>query len=154
QLVHPNIVAIHDYGTLSADGAYLVMERVPGCTWRSELEKRQVLGPQTAAQWFDQLLRGLEAAHVAGIVHRDLKPENVLVSQDQIKILDFGIAKMGRAEDSGSYSLTLPGTVLGTLGYMAPEQLMGRGSDERSDLFSAGVMAVEAITGRRLFPGC
>ena len=93
-LVHPNIVAIHDYGTVGSDGAYLVMERVAGATWRSELDKRGALAPETAARWFDQLLSGLEAAHTAGIVHRDLKPDNVLVDNDQIKILDFGLAKM------------------------------------------------------------
>jgi hypothetical protein len=152
-LVHPNIVGIHDYGTLGSDGAYLVMERVPGVTWRSELDKRGALTPQIAAQWFVQLLSGLEAAHSAGVVHRDLKPENVLVDRDQIKILDFGLAKMRQPDDSGASSVTLPGTVLGTPGYMAPEQLMGRAADQRSDVFSAGVMVVEAITGRRLFRG-
>jgi hypothetical protein len=153
RLVHSNIVAIHDYGTVGSDGAYLVMERVPGVTWRHELEKRGTLPPETAARWFDQLLDGLGAAHAAGIVHRDLKPENVLVDRDQIKILDFGLAKMRQQDDADTHSVTMPGTVVGTLGYMAPEQLAGRGADERSDLFSAGVMAVECITGRPLFRG-
>ncbi|HEY1338364.1 MAG TPA: protein kinase [Bryobacteraceae bacterium] len=153
RLVHPNIVAIHDYGTVGSDGAYLVMERVPGVTWRRELEKRGALSPETAARWFDQLLAGLEAAHSAGIVHRDLKPDNVLVDGDRIKILDFGLAKMTRQDEADTNSVTVPGTVMGTLGYMAPEQLAGRGADQRSDLFAAGVMAVEAVTGRPLFRG-
>jgi eukaryotic-like serine/threonine-protein kinase len=87
QLMHPNIVAIHDYGRVGSDGAYLVMERVPGCTWCSALERRKRLAPEIAAWWFDQLLGGLQAAHAAGIVHRDLKPDNVLVDRDCIKIL-------------------------------------------------------------------
>jgi serine/threonine-protein kinase len=153
RLVHPNIVAIHDFGTVGSACAYLVMELLPGSSWRSELESLRTLKPETAARWFDQLLDGLEAAHAASIVHRDLKPDNVLVDCDHVTILDFGLAKMRETEDAGTQSVTLPGTVLGTLGYMAPEQLMGRGSDHRSDLFSAGVMAVEALAGGRLFRG-
>jgi succinate dehydrogenase hydrophobic anchor subunit len=152
-LAHANVVAIYDYGTVGAQGAYLVMERVPGTTWRFELDSRGALAPGVAARWFDQLLSGLEAAHDAGIVHRDLKPENVLVNGDQIKIVDFGLAKMRQVDDADTQSVTMAGTVLGTVGYMAPEQLMGRGTDERSDLFSAGVMAFEAVTGHRVFQG-
>lgn len=157
-LNHINIVAIHDFGMIGQDGAYLVMERVYGSSWREELEHRGALLPATAADWFGQLLRGLKAAHQAGVAHRDLKPENVLVVRQEadrelIKILDFGLAKMRLFESGQTQSVTLAGGILGTLGYMSPEQLSGAESDERSDIFSVGVMAFEAVTGRRPFEG-
>jgi hypothetical protein len=157
-LNHINIVAIHDFGMIGQDGAYLVMERVHGSTWREELERRGAILPAIAADWFDQLLAGLTAAHQAGVAHRDLKPENLLVVQreansDLIKILDFGLAKMRSFESGETQSLTMAGGILGTVGYMSPEQLSGGESDERSDIFSVGVMAFEAVTGRRPFEG-
>lgn len=157
-LNHPNIVALYDFGMIGQDGAYLVMERVYGSTWRAELERRERLAPEVAADWFNQLLNGLRTAHEAGVVHRDLKPENALVtplqgSGELIKILDFGLAKMRRFEGGGTQSITMIGAVLGTVGYMSPEQLAGRESDERSDIFSVGVMVIEAITGARPFEG-
>jgi serine/threonine protein kinase len=157
-LNHINIVAIHDFGMIGQDGAYLVMERVFGSTWRAELQRRGSLPPPRAAEWFAQLLAGLRAAHEAGVVHRDLKPENVLVvplegDSERIKILDFGLAKLRLFESGDTQSLTMAGGILGTVGYMSPEQLSGAESDERSDIFSVGVMAFEAITGRRPFEG-
>ncbi len=157
-LNHVNIVAIHDFGMIGQDGAYLVMERVYGFTWREELTQHGALPPARAAEWFHQLLAGLRAAHQAGIVHRDLKPENVLVSPledgtEQIKILDFGLAKLRFFEGGDTQSLTMAGGILGTVGYMSPEQLSGTESDERSDIFSVGVMAYEAVRGRRPFEG-
>lgn len=157
-LNHVNIVAIHDFGMIGQDGAYLVMERVYGSTWREELERRGALLPSHAAEWFSQLLAGLRVAHEAGIVHRDLKPENALVvapenSPEVIKILDFGLAKMRVFESGETHSLTMAGGILGTVGYMSPEQLSGTESDERSDIFSVGVMVFEAVTGRRPFEG-
>jgi serine/threonine-protein kinase len=157
-LNHINIVAIHDFGMIGQDGAYLIMERVYGSTWREELERRGAILPAIAADWFGQLLAGLKAAHQAGVVHRDLKPENVLVVQREanaelIKILDFGLAKMRLFESGETQSLTMAGGILGTVGYMSPEQLSGGESDERSDIFSVGVMAFEAVTGRRPFEG-
>jgi serine/threonine protein kinase len=107
-----------------------------------------------AAEWFDQVLEGVKAAHEAGIIHRDLKPENLLIARDgRLKILDFGLAKIRQLEASSMHSLTAPGTVLGTLHYMSPEQLAGEEVDERSDIFSFGVMVAEALTGRRPFGG-
>jgi serine/threonine-protein kinase len=122
------------------------------------LQSTGALSPARAADWFRQLLAGLRAAHEAGVVHRDLKPENVLVSRledrsERIKILDFGLAKMRLLEGGETQSLTVAGGILGTIGYMSPEQLSGAEADERSDLFSVGVMAFEAITGRRPFEG-
>ncbi|MEO8434057.1 MAG: protein kinase [Pyrinomonadaceae bacterium] len=160
RLNHPNIIAIHDYGVISTEGAYLVMELAHGETLRTIVERGSV-SPRLAADWFDQMLEGLKAAHAAGIIHRDLKPENILIvpgkgQQEQVLILDFGLAKiLQAAPDSQSPTVyfTAPGTVMGTCGYMSPEQLTGGVVDDRSDLFSIGVMAVEAITGARPFPG-
>ena len=157
-LNHPNIVAIYDFGLIGQDGAYLVMERIYGSTWRTELQNRRALAPEVAAEWFRQLLAGLKVAHEAGVVHRDLKPENVLVTPLEnnaalIKILDFGLAKMRQLEGSETQSITMVGGVVGTVGYISPEQLGGVESDQRSDIFSVGVMVVEAITGRRPFAG-
>ena len=152
RLIHPNIIVIHDFGRIGQEGAYLVMDRLYGRTVRSELKRNGKLPPVSVAEWFDQFLNGLQAAHGAGIAHRDLKPENVFITPlemggDRITILDFGLAKLRLAEPAEIESLTMPGTVVGTIGYMSPEQLSGQASDERSDLFSTGVMIFEGITG-------
>jgi serine/threonine protein kinase len=109
-----------------------------------------------AAEYFDQILEGVKAAHQAAVIHRDLKPENILISKDhnktQIKILDFGLAKVTQVDVTNS-SLTVRGSIVGTFGYMSPEQLTGEEVDERSDIFSIGVMVVEALTSRRPFRG-
>jgi hypothetical protein len=164
RLHHPNIVTIHDYGLLSTEGAYLVMELVAGETLGAAIKRERQLAPAVAADIFEQILDGLKSAHVAGVVHRDLKPENVLLSnnengQARVHLLDFGLAKLTQALPTDSHSptaaapVTTPGAVMGTFGYMSPEQLTGGAVDERSDLFSIGVMVVEAITGRRPFTG-
>lgn len=154
RLNHPNIITVHDFGTLSSQGAYLIMERLEGASMRDHLRSGQSLHPAEVADWFRQLLDGLAAAHAAGIIHRDLKPENVFITKTgHVKILDFGLAKilLPAAGDTGS--LTAPGTILGTLCYMSPEQLGGNELDERSDIFSCGVMVAEAVTGHRPFEG-
>jgi serine/threonine protein kinase len=113
---------------------------------------------------FEQVIEGMKAAHDAGVIHRDLKPENVLIATrekggSQVKILDFGLAKLRLASTADSENVTVsggltrPGSLIGTLGYMSPEQLTGEEVDERSDIFSLGVMVVEALTGRRPFSG-
>jgi eukaryotic-like serine/threonine-protein kinase len=115
-----------------------------------------------SAELFAQVLEAVKAAHEAGVVHRDLKPDNILISQGkdgqiQVRLLDFGLAKIRLPEladaNSPTASMTMPGTVLGTFGYMSPEQLTGTAVDERSDLFSVGVMVIETLTGRRPFSG-
>jgi hypothetical protein len=156
RLRHPNIVTVHDYGTLGTEGAYLVMELLKGTTLRSEMDRVGSLHPPLAAEWFDQILDGVAAAHAAGVVHRDLKPDNVIVTRDPqgrdvLKILDFGLAKLSFGEPPDPQSLTVPGTVLGTLRYMSPEQLSGEPTDERSDVFSIGVLVAEALIGRHPF---
>jgi hypothetical protein len=158
RLNHRNIVTVYDYGVAKPDGAFLCMELIEGQTWRSELRRLGALPAQLAADWLDQLLAGVAAAHEQGVIHRDLKPENVLISPEQgtsglIKVLDFGLAKLRLVNFSDPDSLTLAGTVIGTLGYMSPEQFTAGEIDERSDIFSLGVMTVEALTGRRPFEG-
>ena len=148
RLNHPYIVSLHDYGRLGGDGAYLVMQLLTGPSWRDELRRLGKIPHATAAIWFDQLLGALRVAHEAGIVHRDLKPENVIVrsrenESDGLKILDFGLAKM----HSSVQNLTSVGVAMGTVAYMSPEQLRGEPADQRSDIFSVGVMAVETISG-------
>jgi len=156
RLRHPHIVTVHDYGTLGTEGAYLVMELLRGTTLRSEMDRVGSLHPPLAAEWFDQILDGVGAAHAAGVVHRDLKPDNVIVTRDAqgqevLKILDFGLAKLSFGEPPDPKSLTVPGTVLGTLRYMSPEQLSGDPTDERTDVFSIGVLVAEALLGRHPF---
>ena len=157
QLNHPNILSVYDVG---ADGAvpYIVSELLEGETLRSRLAHGSV-GLDKAVDWTCQMVAGLTAAHDKGIVHRDLKPDNVFVTTDgRIKILDFGLAKLTRpGEDVASASHwerateTIPGTVLGTNGYMSPEQVRGQPADSRSDLFTVGAILWEMLTGRPAF---
>ena len=150
-LTHPNILAIHDFG--SRDGiSYAVTELLEGETLRDLLE-RGPLAPAKAASVTAQIARGLEAAHARGIVHRDLKPENVFVLEDgHVKILDFGLAKSDVSDVAVTSSgLTGAGLVLGTAGYMSPEQVRGEATDHRSDIFSLGCVLYELIAGRRAF---
>jgi eukaryotic-like serine/threonine-protein kinase len=154
-LNHPNILGIHDIGT--HDGApFLVSELLEGTTLREKLET----GPlpiRRAIEYALGLAQGLAAAHEKGIVHRDLKPENVFITRDgRIKILDFGLAKLVRPEVRNETALTLPdatlpGTVMGTVGYMSPEQVRGEASDARSDIFSFGTVLYEMLSGKRAF---
>jgi len=162
RLNHPHIITTFDYGVLETEGAYLVMELLEGETLGQLIRRETILAPAVAAELFDQLLDALEAAHAARIIHRDLKPENIFLSynnfgQRQIKILDFGLAKLMHVQVESNpdwgFSMTTPGMILGTLGYMSPEQLTGAAMDERSDLFSVGVIAVEVLTGHRPFSG-
>ncbi|MEO6326134.1 MAG: protein kinase [Thermoanaerobaculia bacterium] len=158
KLNHPNIISVHDYGTLGADGAFLVMELVKGVTLRSEIRSNGRIEPRLAAAWFDQILEGVKAAHAAGVVHRDLKPENVLLGKDEagkttLKILDFGLAKVTLLDLTQQESLTMPGTILGTIGYMSPEQVSGKDVDQRTDIFSLAILVVESLTGRLPFNG-
>jgi eukaryotic-like serine/threonine-protein kinase len=157
RLNHRNIVTVFDYGTLSTEGAFLVMELVKGVSLRRVFEQRGKLDLQTVIDWFGQVLDGVEAAHKARIIHRDLKPENILFCNQEgkarLSILDFGLARFSVRDAASGASVTAPGTVMGTLGYMPPEQLRGERVDERSDLFAVGVMIYEAVQGKRPFDG-
>ena len=156
QLNHPHICAVYDVGHHTGTD-YLVVEYLEGQTLADRLKK----GPLPLAQALEvaiQVASALDAAHQKGIVHRDLKPANVMQTKSGAKLLDFGIARMtlatpvaaGRIDGT---TLTAEGALLGTLPYMAPEQLEGRDADTRSDLFAFGAMLYEMLTGRRAFPG-
>jgi Tol biopolymer transport system component len=159
RLSHPNICAVYDVGT--QDGvAYLVMEHIEGELLEQRL-RRGPLPPATALRWAIQIAGALDAAHRRGIVHRDLKPANVMVAGQAVKLLDFGLAKLRRGDDAvaaaaplePTASLTAERGVVGTLNYMAPEQLEGRDTDARTDLFAFGAMLYEMLTGRKAFDG-
>jgi TolB-like protein/Flp pilus assembly protein TadD len=158
-LSHPNILSIFDYGSQGGI-SYAVMELLEGETLRNLLASGPI--PQTqAVDYALQVARGLAAAHDKRIIHRDLKPENLFVVKDgRVKILDFGLAKLIHpGSDAGMSEIptepigTQPGVVLGTLGYMSPEQLRGQPADSRSDIFSFGATLYEMLSGRRAFHG-
>ncbi|HVG31217.1 MAG TPA: protein kinase [Pyrinomonadaceae bacterium] len=159
-LNHPNVVSIHDVGEL--DGSpYVVSELLEGETLRERLDA-SALPPRKALDYAAQIARGLAAAHAKGIVHRDLKPENIFVTSDgRVKILDFGLAKLterwgdavAQTDVPTRLAHTEPGMVMGTVGYMSPEQLRGRAVDHRTDIFSFGAVLYEMLTGRRAFSG-
>jgi eukaryotic-like serine/threonine-protein kinase len=156
-LSHPNIIAIFDAGS-DGDIVYAVTELLEGKTLRDVLKD----GPVPVRRAVDiavQVAAGLAAAHAQGITHRDLKPENIFVTRDgRVKVLDFGLAKMvvpsaGEGSVAATYTPTSPGTVLGTVGYMSPEQVRALPVDHRSDIFSLGAVLYELLTGVRAFTG-
>ena len=153
KLSHPNILAIFEF---AQDGgtAFVVTELLDGETLRARLD-RGALPSRRAIAYALQIARGIAAAHARGIVHRDLKPENVMITlDDQVKILDFGIAKAVETTDSDmTRGATNPGTVLGTVGYMAPEQVRALAVDHRADMFAFGAVLYEMLSGERAFKG-
>ena len=161
-LNHPNILTVYDIGTASTEfgGApYIVAELLEGEELRGKLNG-VVISQQTAIDYGRQIASGLAAAHSKSIVHRDLKPENLFVTNDgRVKILDFGLAKLapklsaGTSSEVATQAITDPGTIMGTVGYMSPEQVRGDESDHRSDIFSFGVILYEMLSGRRAFRG-
>ncbi|MDQ2871150.1 MAG: serine/threonine protein kinase, partial [Acidobacteriota bacterium] len=174
-LNHPNITAVYDVGSDEAGAPYVVSELLEGETLRARMSG-EALSPRKALEYALQIAHGLAAAHEKGIVHRDLKPENLFITKDgRVKILDFGLASWrpldaaGRDQTAAAHDpmaknhltalptmeapLTEPGMVLGTLGYMSPEQVRGRPADPRSDIFSFGAILYEMLSGRRAFHG-
>ena len=157
-LNHPNITAVYDLG--SHEGApYIVTELLEGETLRTRLSGGAI-PVRKAVDYAVQLAKGLAAAHEKGIVHRDLKPENIFLTNDgRVKILDFGLAKLTQPDVPGALQTSLPtaaastepGVVMGTLGYMSPEQVKGHPADQRSDLFSFGAILYEMLSGVRVF---
>ena len=162
-LSHPSILGLFDVGR-EGDTAYAVMELLEGESLRARLEKGPILS-RKATELAIQLAQGLAAAHEKGIVHRDLKPENLWITREgRLKILDFGLAKVQRSPSparerveistqalTDGPSETAAGMVLGTAGYMSPEQVRGEPADYRSDIFSFGVVLYEMVAGRRAF---
>ena len=155
QLSHPNILGIFDVGR-DGETVYAVMELLEGATLRERLAAGP-LPPRKAIGYAAQIANGLAAAHDKGLTHRDLKPENLFVTRDErVKILDFGLAKpldLGHSATAVQTVETTPGTIVGTIGYMAPEQVRGQQTDHRSDVFSFGAVLYEMVTGRRAFGG-
>jgi serine/threonine-protein kinase len=160
-LNHPNIAAIH--GLEETEGRrFLVLEMAEGETLKTRLD-RGPLDIDEALEFCRQVAEGLEAAHAKGIIHRDLKPGNIMItSEGKVKILDFGLAKAYLAESSSidiatsptiTAQMTEPGVILGTAGYMSPEQARGRAADKRADIWAFGCILYECLTGKRAFRG-
>src|SRR5690349_9599836 len=157
-LNHPNIVTIYDIG--SADGLdFIVMEFVDGRTLDHIIARGGLRLPELL-KYAIPVADALARAHAAGIVHRDLKPGNIMVAEDQVKLLDFGLAKLSDLHDAPDSELTRPdapetteGSILGTVSYMSPEQAEARKVDARSDIFSFGAVLYEMATGQRAFVG-
>lgn len=154
-LSHPNIISIHDFGT-DQGVTYIVMELLEGETLRARI-KHSTIPRRKAIELGIKISDGLAAAHAKGIIHRDLKPENVFLTNDgEVKILDFGLARTEPIKSSEDLTVSLytkPGTVLGTICYMSPEQVRGQVVDVRSDIFSFGCVLHEMLTGNRTFKG-
>lgn len=147
-LSHPNVVAVFDQGT-DGDVVYLSMEYVPGRTLRDILRERGRLPAREALEMVIPVLAALGAAHQAGMVHRDVKPENVLLTADgRVKVVDFGLARA--IEASGQ---TRTGMMIGTIGYMSPEQVTTGAADARSDVYATGIMLFELVTGQPPYDG-
>src|SRR5437016_11340156 len=158
-LNHPNVLVIYHIDT--HDGSpYIVSELLEGEALRERMGG-VALPQRKAIDYALQIAHGLAAAHEKGIVHRDLTPENIFITKDgHVKILDFGLAKLTQAEGSQSQTDiptrrvdTDPGVVMGTVGYMSPEQVRGQAVDHRSDIFSFGAILYEMLSGRRAFHG-
>jgi beta-lactam-binding protein with PASTA domain/predicted Ser/Thr protein kinase len=148
RLSHPNVVAVYDQGD---DGGYvfLAMEYVQGRTLRDLLRERTRLTPQEALSVLEPVLAALSAAHAAGLVHRDVKPENVLLADDgRVKVADFGLARA-----AANLEATSATSLIGTVAYLSPEQVIRGIADERSDVYSAGIMLFEMLTGRPPYDG-
>ena len=145
-LIHSNIVGVYDVGE-DLDLQYIVMELVEGITLKHYIEKKLRLSVKESISIAIQMAQGLECAHKAGIIHRDVKPQNVIISKDgKVKVTDFGIAKAATSE-------TITSNVMGSVHYTSPEQARGGYSDEKSDIYSLGIVIFEMVTGRVPFDG-
>jgi len=157
KLNHPNVLTVYDVGVHNG-APYIVTELLDGEELRAQLQQGPV--PQRRAlDYAQQTATGLAAAHAKGIVHRDLKPENIFITSDgRVKILDFGLAKLkapvsGSSINTAPLLSTAPGVVMGTVGYMPPEQVIGHDTDGRADIFALGVILYEMLSGKRPFSG-
>ncbi|MDV3221576.1 Stk1 family PASTA domain-containing Ser/Thr kinase [Intrasporangium sp.] len=149
RLSHPNVVAVYDQGEDDGD-VFLAMELVHGKSLREVIHEEAPLTARESLAILEPILAALRAAHTAGLIHRDVKPENVIVRQDgEVKVADFGLARA--VTDQGSTSQT--GVLLGTVSYLSPEQVEGRAADQRSDVYAAGLLLFEMLTGRKAVTG-
>ena len=145
-LSHPNIVKIYDVG-FSDKLQFIVMEYIDGITLKEYIDNEQVLTWKDSVHFIIQILRALQHAHDRGIVHRDIKPQNIMLLTDgTIKVMDFGIAKFARGDSS-----TQTDQAIGTVHYISPEAARGDETDEKSDIYSVGVMLYEMLTGKKPF---
>jgi serine/threonine protein kinase len=146
-LNHPNIVTVHDFGDVASQ-PYIVMEYVQGETLAEIIRRRAAVSATDKLRWIEELCAGVSYAHQVGVIHRDIKPANLMIDRSgRLKILDFGIAKMLGTLATNATAL------IGTPGYMAPEQILGKAIDHRSDLFSIGVVSYELLSYAEAFPG-
>jgi eukaryotic-like serine/threonine-protein kinase len=157
RIKHPNIVTIHDSGTIDDAAAYIVMELVDGHSLRDEIQQVGHLDVAVALRLMAQMCSAVQAAHDVGVIHRDLKPENVMLEEHSdgavAKVLDFGTAKLAGERDAGRTTLTSHKTKLGTPLYMSPEQASGKEASVHSDVYSLGCIFYEMLTGVLPFTG-
>jgi len=148
---HPNIVQVYDFGT-EGDLAYIVMEYIQGKELKDALDAKRPFDLGTIFQMMGQLLGALELAHAAGVIHRDIKPANVMLdAKGHVKLADFGVARINDPDVEGEK--TRVGAIIGTPSYMSPEQTQGQPIDHRTDLFSAGILFYQLLTGQKPFEG-
>jgi serine/threonine protein kinase len=151
RLNHPNIVQVYDFGT-EGDVAYIVMEYIQGRELKDYFEAKERFDLKTIFRLMTELLDALDFAHDAGVIHRDVKPANVMVdAAGRAKLTDFGVARI--TDPDGEAEATRAGAMVGTLSYMSPEQLQGQSIDRRTDIFSAGVLFYQFLTGQKPFAG-
>src|SRR3954468_5564109 len=148
---HPNIVQVYDFGT-EGDLAYIVMEYIQGKELKDAFDANNRFDLQTLFRMMSELLGALEVAHGAGVIHRDIKPANVMLdAKGHVKLADFGVARVTDPDAEGEK--TRVGAVIGTPAYMSPEQTQGQAIDHRTDLFSAGILFYQLLTGKKPFEG-
>lgn len=157
-LKHPNICAVNEFGIDGEGRSYLVMDYIKGLSLAQLLDKEKCLPVDRALEIFAQVSEGLEHAHSKGVIHRDITPGNIVIVEEPdgsecVKLVDFGIAKLVKAEGDDKPNLTKTGEIFGTPSYMSPEQCLGRNIDTRSDIYSLGCVLYETITGAPPFTG-